>query len=113
VKYQISQNGGAWPIWTAGGHELLYRLQGTPARLNVISIATAPVPAFTADRQLPIQGAQAALNNREYDAFPRSNDLVMVFPATRTETTPPQAITITTVLNWTEELKARVPTKRR
>ena len=112
VKYQISQNGGAWPLWTAGGHELLYRLQGTPAKLNVISIATAPVPAFTAERPLPIQGSLAVLNNREYDAFPNGNDLVMVFPATRAETTAPQAITITTVLNWTEELKARVPKSR-
>jgi serine/threonine-protein kinase len=115
VKYQISQSAGAWPLWTSGGHELLYRLAGTvgTAKLNVVSITTAPVPAFTSERALPITGFQPVVNNREYDVFPRGTNLLMVMPSARPETSAPPPIPITTVLNWTEELKARVPTKAR
>jgi serine/threonine protein kinase/Tol biopolymer transport system component len=113
VKYQISQSAGAWPLWTSGGHELLYRLAGVvgTAKLNVVSITTAPVPAFTSERALPITGFQPVVNNREYDVFPRGTNLLMVMPSARPEGNAPPPIPITTVLNWTEELKARAPTK--
>jgi serine/threonine-protein kinase len=113
VKYQISQSAGAWPLWTAGGHELLYRLAGLVGvpKLNVVSITTSPVPAFTSERTLPISGFQPVVNNREYDVFPHGTDLLMVLPSTGLDAGPPPPIPITTILNWTEELKARVPTK--
>ncbi|HTM03430.1 MAG TPA: protein kinase [Vicinamibacterales bacterium] len=116
VKYQISQNGGAWPLWTSGGRELLYRVNvtaGAEPRLNVVSITTAPVPAFTAERALSIQGFQPVVNNREYDVFPGGRDLLMVLPETRRENGAPPPAEIRTVLNFTEELKARVPTTQR
>jgi Tol biopolymer transport system component len=115
VKYQISQGSGAWPLWTAGGRELLYRFAGlaTAARLSVVSITTTPVPAFTAERTLPITGFQPVVNNREYDVFPRGRDLLMVLPPPRQDATPPPPVPITVIVNWTGELKARVPVKPR
>jgi hypothetical protein len=114
VKYQISQGSGAWPLWSNGGRELLYRLAGlaNAARLNVVSITTTPVPAFTAERTLPITGFQPVVNNREYDVFPRGSNLLMVLPAARQDATPPPPVPITMIVNWTEELKARVRRSR-
>jgi dipeptidyl aminopeptidase/acylaminoacyl peptidase len=111
VKYEISQTGGAWPIWSSMGRELLYRMnanEATTPKINVVSIATSPVPTFTAERPLPIQGFLPVTNFREYDIFPNGRDLVMVFPAARPTTTAPPSAHIYTVLNWFEELKTRV-----
>ena len=112
VKYQISASGGAWPVWSPRGGELLYRLNvqegGTP-RINAVTITTTPVPAFTTERALSIAGFQPVVNYREYDLFPGGRELVMVFPAARSQATTPATARIHTVLNWFEELKARVP----
>jgi Tol biopolymer transport system component len=112
VKYQISQSGGAWPIWSAGGHELIYRISATAAgagqRLHVVNVAMNPVPTFTAEQTLPVQGFLPIVNNREYDVFPDGKQFVLVTSAARQDTGTAQAVQIETVLNWTEELKARV-----
>jgi Tol biopolymer transport system component len=116
VKYQISQSGGAWPIWSSAGHELIYRLNGTSAtvgqRLHVVNVSTQPVPTFTAEQTLQVQGLLAVVNNREYDVFPDGKQFALVTPAVRQDTSA-ATVHIDTVLNWTEELKARVPTKLR
>ena len=115
VKYQISQTGGAWPIWSQNGHELLYRMNvtdGGAPKINVVTITTNPVPAFTAERPLPIQGFQPIVNNREYDVRPDGQQLVMVLPSSRAQNVVSPAPRITATLNWTEELKARVPVAR-
>ena len=86
VKYEISQSGGAWPIWAPGGRELLYRLNvtaGTTPKLSAVAITTQPVPAFTSEKSLPIQGFLPVVNYREYDILPNGRELVMVFPATQ------------------------------
>jgi dipeptidyl aminopeptidase/acylaminoacyl peptidase len=116
VKYQISQTGGAWPIWASSGHELIYRLSGTAAggqRFQTVAVTTDPVPTFTAEQTLPIRGFVSTVNNREYDVFPDGRQFVMVTPAVRQDAGPAPAIHVDTILNWTEELKARVPTDRR
>ena len=53
----------------------------------------------------------ASINNREYDILPNGRELVMVFPALQTTAAAPAAVHVHTVLNWTEELKTRVPVK--
>ena len=83
VKYEISQSGGAWPIWAPGGRELLYRLNvtaGATPKLNAVAITTQPVPAFTSEKALPIQGFLPVVNYREYDILPNGRELVMGVP---------------------------------
>jgi serine/threonine-protein kinase len=112
VKYQISQTAGTWPMWTARGRELIYRPNadgGGVQRLNLVTISLDPAPAFTSETPLPIQGFMPVINYREYDILPDGNQLVMVFPAERAQQSAPPQPRIHTVLNWTEELKARVP----
>jgi len=111
AKYEISQSGGAWPIWSSKGSELLYRLnvtEGGAPKLNTVAISTNPVPTFTSEKALPIQGFQPIVNYREYDILPDGRALVMVFPAAQTAAAPAINPRIRAVLNWTEELKARV-----
>jgi Tol biopolymer transport system component len=116
AKYQISQTAGTWPMWTPGARELIYRPnvdQGGSQRLSVVTITMNPTPTFTSEKTLPIEGFLPVVNYREYDILPDGKQLIMVFPADRKGNTPAQAPRIHTVLNWTEELKARVPTNAR
>ena len=92
---------------------MLYRLNVTDnnvPKLNAVTISTQPVPAFTSEKELPIQGFLPVINNREYDMLPNGRELVMVFPSTPVSAAAATAH-IHTVLNWTEELKSRVPVK--
>ena len=112
MRYPISQSGGAWPIWSSGGRELLYRLnigEAGPPKINSVTITTNPAPVFTAEKALPVQGFLPVAFYREYDIFPDGRQLVMIFPPTQTTSTAPASSHIQTVVNWTEELKARVP----
>jgi len=111
VKYQISRTGGAWPVWAPNGMELIYRLSNTvnsAPKMNAVTITTKPVPAFTSEKELPIQGFIPITNNREYDMMPDGKGLVMVFPAGQQNNTPPPPPSIHVVVNWFEELKTRV-----
>jgi Tol biopolymer transport system component len=113
AKYQITQTGGAWPVWSSNGRELLYRLQGnngTP-KIYSVSITTVPTPMFTEAHALPIQGFQPVINYREYDALPNGRGLVMVLPAGSSATGAAPDAHIDVVLNWFDELKSRIPTK--
>jgi Tol biopolymer transport system component len=115
VRYPISQSGGAWPIWSAGGRELLYRMNvgdASPPKINSVTIATSPAPVFTAEKTLPVVGFQPVAFYREYDVFPNGRQLVIVFPPTQTANSTPPSSHIYTVVNWTEELKTRVPAGR-
>jgi eukaryotic-like serine/threonine-protein kinase len=115
VKYQISRSGGAWPVWAPNGAELIYRLSNAApnaaVKLNAVSITTKPVPAFTSEKELSIQGFVPVTNNREYDMMPNGKEFVMVFPAGQQATAPPPQPRIHVVVNWFEELKARVPNR--
>ncbi|MBI4472059.1 MAG: PD40 domain-containing protein, partial [Acidobacteria bacterium] len=113
VKYQISQSGGAWPVWSPNGDELFYRLNfatNTIPTINAVTITTKPVPAFSSERNLPIKGFMGFVNFRDYDIMPNAREFVMLFPAAASapEETPRPKIQV--VLNWHEELKARVRT---
>ena len=111
-RYEISRNGGAWPVWHPLGNELFYRLnvgQANAATIKAVAITTNPVPGFTSDKDLPIQGFVLATNYREYDVMPNGKEFVAVFPVVQTPAAAPVRPRINVVLNWFEELKARVP----
>jgi Tol biopolymer transport system component len=111
AKYEISRSGGAWPVWSPNGNELIYRLNvgnATP-KMNAVTITTKPVPAFTSEKELSMQGFLPVANYREYDVLPNGKELVMVFPAGQQASTPRPQPSIRAVLNFGEELKNRVP----
>jgi serine/threonine-protein kinase len=110
VKYEISRNGGAWPVWSPLAGELFYRLnvgEGN-ARIKAVNVTMSP-PGFTSDRDLPIRGFIQVTNYRDYDVMPNGKDFLMVYSAgTQTQSAAPPRPRINIVLNWAEELKNRV-----
>ena len=114
AKYEISRTGGAWPVWHPLGSELFYRLnvgEVNAARIKALTIATNPSPRFTSDKELSIQGFVLATNYRDYDVMANGREFVMVFPIAQAVNAPPPRFRISVVLNWVEELKARVSGK--
>jgi serine/threonine-protein kinase len=109
-EYTISAGGGTEPRWAPTGRELIYR-HGSDVMSVAITvsagslIAAPPVRLFTGGFALDVSVTQTMAN---YDIAGDGRRLLMLKPAGgANQTTPP----INVVLNWTEELKQRVPTK--
>ena len=116
AKRRISQNGGIWPLWSADGDRLLYRLPlvgvgvgEDTSQLRSVDIITEPGLSFTNEQTLPVEGFVVTGFYRDYDITPDGEQLVMVFPADQTQDGESSPSHINVVLNWFEELKARVP----
>jgi hypothetical protein len=117
VVRQVTQDGEVWPVWSASGDELFFRLRRDipmPAQLMGLDVSTEGAFTFRNPRQVPIQGALMFANYRDFDLMPDGERFVMIVPSARTAASadepdgPPRA-RIDVVLNWVEELKARVP----
>ena len=103
-KYPISTSGGGEPVWSRSGKELFYRngdqmmavdVQAQPFR------AARPKVLFTG-RYLQTD----TVRRTDYDVAP-NGDFVMLSVAEGDQ----PATQINLLMNWFEELKARVPTK--
>lgn len=107
--YQITK-GGHHPFWSRDGQEVYY-IPG-PGELAVVTVTTRPTFAFSEPTSLPRGGFNEGgpTNVRQNDATPDKR-VVGVFPNTGTQGTTPTAQQFHVILNWVEELKARVPTR--
>jgi Tol biopolymer transport system component len=103
-KYPISTSGGGEPVWARSGKELFYRngdqmmavdVQAQPFR------AARPKVLFTGRYHHP-----DAVGSTQYDVAP-NGDFVMLSVAEGDQA----ATQINLLMNWFEELKARVPTR--
>jgi WD40 repeat protein len=113
AKYQISTEGGRAPLWSPEGKEIIYHNPSTN-RFVVVNIKTAPSFTFGKPITLPIEGTLHPVpGERNYDITADGKQLVVVFPASTTpsNSTKPPTQQINVVLNWSEELKQRVPVK--
>ncbi len=110
-RRRISQNGGFWPLWSRDGDRLFYRPVSFTAGITLrsVDIVTEPEFAFSNEQTLPIEGFIVVAYYRDYDITPDGERFVMVFPADQTEGGESSRPQINIVLNWFEELKARVP----
>lgn len=107
--YQVSAN-GTHPLWSADGKELFFT---PPNQLTVVSVATQPT--FTVGNPVPLPrgfmaGKAAGASARPYDITQDGKRFIGMITAGETlsgATVTPQ---IQVVLNWFEELKAKVPT---
>jgi eukaryotic-like serine/threonine-protein kinase len=103
-KWQISTEGGTEPLWNPTGRELFYR---SGDKMMSVDIATRPSFAAGKPRMLfegRYQPAPVLIDN--YDVSPDGQRFLMLKPSESAETAPTQ---INVVLNWSEELKRRVP----
>ena len=110
AKYQISTEEGRTPLWSRDGRQLFYH-QPTTNKLVVVDVQTEPSFTVGKPTPLPIEGTIHPVAQRNYDVTPDGKQLLVVLPAASARTDsaarPTQQINI--VLNWFEELKARVP----
>jgi Tol biopolymer transport system component len=110
----ISVGGGQEPVWAPSGRELFYRHDGKLLVVRIDETASsltvgAPTRAFDDPYRLDTGGAQGGMAN--YDISPDGRRFVMVEEVRASNSGAPAAPQIQVVLNWFEELKARVPAK--
>ena len=112
AKYQISTEGGRTPLWAPNGQRLYYWAN---LKQQFVAVEIQTQPTFTIGNRtvVPIEGfySPGYLGERNYDVSPDGKQFVVItLPETRSrEGTRPPATQIEGVLNWFEELKARVP----
>lgn len=119
-EQQVTQNGGAAPVFSPDGTELIYRraaaATGGPVQNQLISkviLTRGGGVTSGAERTLPIQRIPANVGFRDYDLMPAGDDrLLLMLPANATaNTSEGPAAEFRIVLNWTEELRERVPVR--
>jgi Tol biopolymer transport system component len=110
AKYQVTASGGRTPLWSPDGRQLFFH-EPSSNRLVVVDVRTAPTFTVGKPVQLGIQGTVHPIAQRNFDITPDGKRLLVVLPAatgpSEPARTPGQQINV--VLNWVEELKARVP----
>jgi serine/threonine-protein kinase len=111
-RWQVSSNGGTKPVWRGNGQELFY------LGLSAAGASLMAVPVHTTDR-FSFGNPTKLFDGRPYYTVPlgRTYDVsadgqrfLMIKPTIEADpsATPVKAVL---VLNWTEELKQRVPVK--
>jgi serine/threonine protein kinase len=114
-KWQVSTSGGDSPLWSRDGRELLYRCGDA-----VMAVSVKTETAFSLETpKILFRGTYVSSNLSSnydlvtWDISPEGKRFLMMKLIQSTEKAPeaevPRRINI--VLNWTEELKQRVPTK--
>ena len=101
------------PLWTQDGEELFYRpiTFGGAARqtLRSIRVSTTPSFSFTTEQPVSIGDYLSFQFYRSFDIMPDGERLLVVLPADQTGTGQVTRPKLHVVLNWFEDLKARVP----
>ena len=100
-KWQISTEGGTQPLWTRSG-ELFYR---DGDKMMAVQITTQPTVTVSKPRKL-FEGPYVMTNLTSPGMGPDGQRFLMLKPGQQEQ----EASQINIVLNWTEELKRRVPT---
>jgi Tol biopolymer transport system component len=115
ATYPISKGNGFHPMWSPDGKELFYSTGGGAGISQFVAVSVTTRPSFTFGNPVPVpsgflgRGQNAERNNditRDGKRF-----LGVVAAGQSAASGAPAAPQIQVVLNWFEELKARVPTK--
>ena len=105
ASHLISVGGGTEPLWGRDGQELFYR---NGEVVMAVSVNTGAI--FERDTPRPLFSRPYYLGlGRTWDISPDGQQFLMVKSVAATDDTTASG-QITVVLNWFEELKARVPT---
>jgi serine/threonine-protein kinase len=108
AKFQITTMGARTPVWSPDGRQLFFvdlpsnHMMGVDVRTEPAFGVSVPTPVLLDDAQFVAPG-------RNYDVTPDGKQFVVVVmpPTSAQGTRPPQQLVV--VLNWSEELKQKVP----
>jgi serine/threonine-protein kinase len=108
ARWPISPAGGSRPLWARNGRELFY-LDGADM-LTAVPIHT--VPTFRAGTPVRLFSTRYAVpqNLRTYDASADGQRFLMIKERSSDQTGSGTNTGMIVVANWSEELKARLPT---
>ena len=105
AKYEIGRGGR--PMWSRDGKELFF--VPAPSQFMVVSVQTDPVFSFTSPVPVPRRfGLAPPMSPRPYDILPDGRFVVV----DTVNTGDQRSAQVNVVLNWFEELKARLPPAR-
>jgi serine/threonine-protein kinase len=113
-RWQISTNGGTKPVWAASGRELFYVSgEGTTADLYAVPVTpgAGPKATFVAGTPVKLFGIwrnSLTVRGRSYDVA-RDGKRFLAIKADTTAAGPSTPFVL--VVNWIEELKAKVAGK--
>ena len=112
TEVTISVGGGEEPVWAPSGKELFYRHGGALQVVRIDATASslavgAPMRLFDDPFRLDTGGANGGMAN--YDIAPDGKRFVMVEEPKTTNAASTTRLNV--ALNWSDELKRRVPTK--
>ena len=113
ARYQISK-GAYSPMWSANGKEIVYVASArSPGQLVAVSLTT--LPSVTVGNPVALPSGRLQLSGqlhapRQFDIGP-NGAIIGVVESAQTPSGALAAERIEVVLNWFEELKARVPAK--
>jgi serine/threonine-protein kinase len=110
AKHQVAASGARTPLWSRDGRELFYHEQASN-RFSVVSVRTESGFSTGTPTVLPIEGTVHPIAQRNYDVTPDGKQFVVVLPESAGSSSQLRPQHIDVVLNWTEELKTRVPIK--
>jgi Tol biopolymer transport system component len=112
-RWQVSVAGGTGPLWSPDGRKLFYRNDDA-----VMTVAVETEPAFKPGKpEILFRGTYSSLTVEEghpWDISPDGKRFLMMKQPVLTGAAPAAAAPrpkINIVVNWTEELKQRVPVK--
>jgi serine/threonine-protein kinase len=109
AKYQLTTTVGANAVWSRDGTQIFF-LAGPEARGRVFAIGVRTTPTVTVGQRSFIEFGQPlsqSPNVRHYDISPDGKQFVLVNGGTAADF----ADSMNLVINWTEDLKQRVPVK--
>jgi hypothetical protein len=107
ARYQVESFRGIYPLWSRDGRELFYT---PPGQLLVVNVLTQP--SFTASKSTALPRGFLVSGSgtpRTYDVTPDGRFIGVIDANLGPGSAAAPQIEI--VLNWFEELKARVPAK--
>jgi Tol biopolymer transport system component len=115
-KWQISTNGGLWPMWSPKGGELLYE-EVRDSRI-MLAAYTASGSSFQAEKPRPWASNSVSLVLNEiggtpFDVSPDGKRLAVLLKAPDQTETATREDHLTFLFNFTDELRRRVPQGKR
>jgi Tol biopolymer transport system component len=102
-KWQISTDGGEWPVWNPAGNELFYR-----SRTGVMALAFEPEPTFTPGALTQLFD-RAILGGQAMAVSPDGQRFLLQVIATENADGEATQTQLIVVQNWHQELKRLVP----
>src|SRR4029077_7996072 len=103
-KWQISVDGGTEPVWNPNGRELFYR-----SGRKMMAVEMSMQPGFIAGKPRVLFEGDYLLTPLTFPNYDVSPDGQRFLMFKRTEAGAAAPAQINVALNWTEELKRRLP----